>query len=301
MVNCFNYNSNIRHHSRQDVLHALSGFNRPNLLFTPAFPAPAYVHSRSPASFLRVDEDSKRQPEVTSGHSRYFPYRMNRSERRNMIHWEKQRQEVIDTARKMTGCGLVTGTSGNVSLRLPAEDGRELFAITPTSLDYDTLTAADIPIVDFQLNIIDGETAPSTEASLHAGIYRTRPDIGAIIHTHSVHASAVAVTGHDIPAILDDQVIFLGGPVRCARYGTTGSDELAGFVLEALGDRCAALLRNHGALGCGKNSGSALENCRLLEKTAQVYLLVLGCGGLTELGESALCTDSAMYRKIQFG
>jgi len=217
-----------------------------------------------------------------------------------MNSWRQHQQEVIDTALRMEELGLVIGTSGNVSIRAMTGEKESLFAITPTSRAYHTLSCNDIPVLDLNCNIVTGDTVPSIEANLHAGIYRARPDIHAVIHTHSTYASAVAVTGNDIPPILDDQVIYLGGIIRCARYGLVGSKELAEYALEALGDRCAVILRNHGAVGCGKGAQEALENCRLLEKTARIFILAQSHGEVIKLEETAMSHDLAIYVQRQF-
>ena len=122
-----------------------------------------------------------------------------------MSKWHEEKKLVLETSRKMVDKGLVIGLSGNVSLRLPPEDGRELLAITPSSRHYDLLTVDDIQVVDFEAEAVEGELAPSVETMLHIGVYRARKNINAVIHTHSVFASAVSVTGLEIPCIMDDR------------------------------------------------------------------------------------------------
>ena len=212
-----------------------------------------------------------------------------------MSRWQKEKELVLSTARDMVIRGLVIGTSGNVSMRL-GQSGEELLAITPTSLPYHTLSPDDIQVVDFSGRSIEGSLAPSMETNLHIGIYQSRPDVNAVIHTHSVFASAAAVLSHEIPPILDEQVSFLGGSIRCARYGLSGSQELADAVLAALGDRSAALLRNHGAIGTGRNLPDAMTACELLEKTARIYLVVCSAGTVTTLPENAVKHWADYYR-----
>ncbi len=144
-----------------------------------------------------------------------------------MSHWREARKTVLEAALKMSDKGLVIGTSGNISLRLPAQDERQLMAITPTSRHYDTLKIDDIPIIDFDGKNVEGSLAPSIETPLHIGIYQARKDVNAIIHTHSVFASAAAVAGLDIPVILEDQMLFLGGEIKLAGYAPSGTPEMA--------------------------------------------------------------------------
>jgi L-fuculose-phosphate aldolase len=200
-----------------------------------------------------------------------------------MNQWREARKTVLEAALKMSEKGLVVGTSGNISLRLPPQDGRQLIAITPTSRHYDTLTADDIPIIDFEGHRVAGDLSPSIETPLHIRIYRTRKDINAIIHTHSVFASAAAVAGFDIPPILEDQVASLGGAIEVADYALSGTPEQLANVLAALGERNAVLLANHGAVGAGGTMRDAFTACELIEKTARVYLLALAAGRVNVL------------------
>jgi len=197
--------------------------------------------------------------------------------------WHKEKEEVLAAARKMLALGLVTGMAGNVSRRLGPQGGRQLLAITPSSRDYLTLAPDDIQILDFKGQKVEGDLKPSVETPLHIGIYRARKDINAIIHTHSVFASAMAVAGISIPAIIDEQAAFLGGAIKLAKYAPSGSPGLVKNTVIALSDRYAVLLANHGAVGVGANLPAALHACDLLENTAMIYLLALSTGSVNEL------------------
>lgn len=212
-----------------------------------------------------------------------------------MSRWEKQKQLVLAAARRMAAQGLVTGTSGNVSLRLPATGGEEMMAVTPSSLPYDTLTADDIQVVGFDGQAIEGTLAPSTETGLYISIYQARNNVNAIIHTHSVHASAVAVTGRDIPSILEEQVVYLGGEIRCAPFSPSGSPELAQAARDYLGDRSGVLLMNHGAIGTGWDMDAAFAAGELIEHTARIYLLALSAGEANPLPPPAITFWKARY------
>jgi L-fuculose-phosphate aldolase len=197
--------------------------------------------------------------------------------------WLKEKKEVIAAARQILKKGLVTGTAGNVSLRLTVEGERSLLAITPSSRDYLSLTPDDIQILDFDTRKVEGDLVPSVEMPLHIGIYRARKDVNAIIHTHSVFASAMAVAGISIPAIIDEQAAYLGGEIKLAKYAPSGSPELAKNTITALGKRYAVLLANHGAVGVGVNLPAAFHACELLENIAMIYILALSTGSVNEL------------------
>lgn len=197
--------------------------------------------------------------------------------------WESRRQELLQTARRMHRAGLVVATTGNASQRFTEPAGRELVAITPSGLPYDTMAAEDIVVLDMEGRRVAGELAPSIETAMHLAIYRARKGIRAVVHTHTVHASVVAVTSREIPPLLDDQVTFLGGEIRVADYAPPGSPQLAGNAVAALGPRNAALLAGHGAIALGRDLREAFDNCEILEKTARVYALARMVGNIRAL------------------
>jgi L-ribulose-5-phosphate 4-epimerase len=215
--------------------------------------------------------------------------------------WQKEKTLVLETAQKMLDKGLVTGTAGNVSLRLPPEEGRQLLAITPSSRYYDSLGVNDIQIIDFEAQTIEGNLPPSIETALHIGIYQARKNVNAVIHTHSVFASAIAVAGLDVPAILDDQVAFLGGEIKLARHALAGSQEQVMNVVAALEDRSAVLIPNHGAVGTGRTIRQAFTACELIEKTARIYLLAMSTGKVNLMPAEALEAEKSLYDRLQNG
>lgn len=212
-----------------------------------------------------------------------------------MNMWEVQKAEVLEIARQMGEKGLVVGTSGNVSQRFREPAGRELVAITPSGRPYDTMKVEDIVLVDLEGQRVEGELAPSIETMLHVGIYKARKKICAVVHTHAVFGSIIAVTGKDIPPILDDQVIYLGGEIKVASYALPGSPELARNAVAALGPRNAVVLANHGTLTVGRNLREAFNNCELLEKTARVCVLARSLGTLTPLPADMAEVEKAFF------
>ncbi len=216
-----------------------------------------------------------------------------------MTGWKEEKKLVLETSRKMLNKGLTVGTSGNVSLRLPSGDSRQLLAITPNRRPYDSLTIEDIPVIDFETEPVEGDLAPSVETMLHIGIYKVRKNISAVVHTHSVFASAFTVAGMEIPAILDEQVTLVGGEVKLAEYALPGSEELVENALSALGDRNAALLANHGVVGIGRTMADAFAVCELVEKTAKVYLCALTLGKVNPLPAGAVEVEKAFFKMLQ--
>ena len=218
-----------------------------------------------------------------------------------MSKWQQEKRIVLEASQKMLEKGLVVGTSGNVSLRLTPEDGRELLAISPSQQYYDTLTVDDIQVIDFEVEPVEGDLIPSVETMLHIGIYRARRNVNAVIHTHSVFASAIAVAGLDIPPILDDQVVFIGGEINLAKYAFSGSPELIENVLSALGERNGVLLPNHGAVGVGRTMRDAFTTCELVEKTAKIYLSALALGKVSLLPAETVEAAKAFFAMLQSG
>jgi L-fuculose-phosphate aldolase len=182
----------------------------------------------------------------------------------------KLKMEIVEAGKRMLRKGLVIGASGNISIRISGEDK---IVITPSQIEYDKIGVNDVVVVDFKKNILEGDRSPSVETGMHIGVYETRPNVGAIVHTHSVYASAIASLGKTIPPFLDDIVLMLGGEIEVAEYGIPGSKELAENAVRALGKKNAVLLANHGALCCGKNLEGAFVNAELVERAAKIFIL----------------------------
>jgi L-fuculose-phosphate aldolase len=203
---------------------------------------------------------------------------------------------VADAARKIRGLGLVTERSGNVSVRVPAGDGRGLLAITPSGRAYSRLSADEVPVVDFDVEPVEDGLPPSSESLLHVELYRARPDVGAVVHTHSVYASVAAVTGLAIPPIIDEMIVYIGGAVRVSEYAFPGTQELSDNVREALGDRNAALIRNHGVVAVGRDLTEALDVCELVERVSQIFVLSSLLGGAQTLPDDVVEAEQSIFR-----
>ena len=178
---------------------------------------------------------------------------------------EAERLAVVAAARRMIERGLVINTSGNVSVRI----GRWI-AITPSAVAYETMTAADVCVVDAESGAQDdSRLLPSSELPLHLAVYRAT-SAGAIVHTHSHFATVLSTLVDRLPAI-HYQVADLGGEVEVAPYATFGTDELARVTTQALAGRNAALMRNHGVTAIGSDVDKALARAFTVEWIASVY------------------------------
>ncbi|HOJ00636.1 MAG TPA: class II aldolase/adducin family protein [Anaerolineaceae bacterium] len=181
------------------------------------------------------------------------------------------REEIIFTAKQMLKKGYVVGTAGNVSSVIR---DRKTIIITPSGAPYESLEPQDLIACDMDGNKISGEKKPSSEILMHANIYKNREDVGSIVHSHSIYATALAVNGTPIPYCLDEMYFSVGDrSIPVAKYGKSGTQELADHIVEALGkENKAVLVRNHGMVAVGKNMTEAFENCEVVEKTAMIFI-----------------------------
>ena len=210
--------------------------------------------------------------------------------------WDEARRAVAETARELAHLGLVAATSGNVSTRLKAAEGRELLAITASLKSCATLSPQDVMIIDFEAEPVEGEQIPSSETLIHVAIYKARPDVQAVIHAHPVFASVAAVAGLDIPPIIDELVVLVGGAIKVAEYGFPGSEDLAQKACHALEGRKATLLRNHGMISVGKTLQEALDICHLVERASQVFVYASLMGKVNLLSSEVVEAEKALFQ-----
>ena len=215
-----------------------------------------------------------------------------------MADFRAERQDVLDAVRRIVAAGLVSAASGNVSRRIRETD-RDLVAVTASRVPYHRFTIDDVLVVDMDVEPVFGDRIPSSESLCHTAAYRARADVGAVIHTHSLYASAFAVAGRAIPAILDEQVVLLGGPVEVAEYGAAASEDLAEKAVASLGERAAVLLRNHGVLGVGADLEEAVAVVELVERVARICILSEAIGGAVELAAEIVHDEQQVYRMMK--
>jgi L-fuculose-phosphate aldolase len=182
---------------------------------------------------------------------------------------EDIRTSIVEAAREMLRLGLVSGTSGNVSAR----DGDNVI-ITPARLAYVEMTEDDLVALDPDGGYAEDGREPSSERRVHLAIYAARQDAGAIVHTHSVHATAWSFLGEPLDTGTEELEAAVGGAVRTARFAPTGSDEIAEEAVEALGDRGAVLLGRHGVVAVAETPAAALARCVVVERQAQLAWLL---------------------------
>ena len=204
-----------------------------------------------------------------------------------------ERAAVARAAREMERLDLASGSSGNVSLRI---GGEGLMAITPMGVPYAGMDESDIVVVDSDLEPVEGDLPPSSESLLHLDIYAVREDVAAVVHTHSIFSSVAAVIGREIPPIVDEMVVYIGGGIRVSEYAFPGSEELAESVCGALEERSAALIRNHGAVGVGSTVEEALRVCVLVERVAKIHTYAAMSGRVGTLPSAVVEREQAVYK-----
>ncbi len=177
------------------------------------------------------------------------------------------REEIVLYCQKMAATGLTPGTSGNISAFSPEEG---LLAISPSGLEYQSMTPDDIVVLDLEGNKVEGQRAPSSEYELHRVFYARRKEVGAVVHTHSTYATTLACLGWDLPAI-HYILAFAGDRVPCAPYVTYGTPELAEAVFQAAENYNAVLMGNHGLLALGPDLERAFLTASSVEYAAEIF------------------------------
>lgn len=185
----------------------------------------------------------------------------------------RMRRALVEAAWEVERLGLSPGTSGNLSVRVPGG-----FLVTPSGVPYGAMEPADTVFLTDAGEPTGDRMRPSSEWRLHAAIYADRPDAGAIVHLHSPHATAVACLRSDIPPFHYMVARAGGDSIRCARYETFGTEELAFAALEALEDRKACLLANHGQVAIGPTVEDAMRLAGEVEEIAHVWSIALEAG-----------------------
>ena len=187
---------------------------------------------------------------------------------------QNEREDVVKYCRKMITAGLTKGTGGNISI-LNRELG--LMAVSPSGIDYFETAAEDVVVMDLAGNVVDGRRKPSSEYELHRIFYVRRQDIDAVVHTHSVYATVLATLRQPLPAA-SYLVAYSGLDVRCAEYASFGTTELAERTFDAMNERFAVLMANHGLLTGSKDILNAFNIAEQIEYCAEVYVKARAIG-----------------------
>jgi L-ribulose-5-phosphate 4-epimerase len=190
------------------------------------------------------------------------------------------REELWELHLELPKNDLVKWTGGNVSARDP-QSGYVM--IKPSGVRYEYLKPEHMIVLDLEGNVIEGELKPSSDTASHLYIYRERPDVGGIVHTHSPYATAFAALGKPIPVYLTAMGDEFGGPIPCGDFALIGSEAIGKVVVEAIGSSCAVLLKNHGVFTIGANAEAAVKAAVMTEDVAKTVWLALQIGEPEEL------------------
>lgn len=200
---------------------------------------------------------------------------------------EKLRTEVSLLHGELPRNNLVSWTSGNVSARDP-ETG--LVVIKPSGMRYEELTPATMVVVDLDGKVMEGNMKPSTDCGSHLYIYRHRPEVRGVVHTHSPYATAFAAVGQDIPCVITAMADEFGGPVPCGGYARIGGEAIGEEVVRVLATRpCSAiLLKQHGVFTIGPSAKSAVKSAVMVEDVARTVFLARQLGTVENLSQEEI-------------
>lgn len=185
------------------------------------------------------------------------------------------REELVRLHAELPRHQLVVWTGGNVSVRDP-DTG--LVAIKPSGVRYEDLTAASMVVMDLDGAVVEGDLKPSSDAASHLYVYRRRPDVNGVVHTHSRFATAFAAVGRPIPVYLTAQADEFGGPIPCAGFAFIGDDSIGQLVVEGIGSSPAILLKNHGVFTVGPSAAAAVKAAVMVEDIAATVWAALQLG-----------------------
>ncbi len=200
-----------------------------------------------------------------------------------------ERELLVEYGKKLIDKNLTKGTSGNLSI---FNREKELFAITPSGVDYYETSIEDIVIMNLNGNVVEGNKKPSSEYNLHRIFYVNRDDINAIVHAHTVYSTVLSCLKMSLPAV-HYMIASAGKDVRCAEYATFGTEELAKNAYDAMRDRKAVLLANHGVLTAGKDIFEAFSILEDVEYVSELYIKA------KNLGEPVIIDDKEMGKIIE--
>ncbi len=179
------------------------------------------------------------------------------------------KQSIIAACLQLESIGYVIGTYGNASARIPGG-----LIVTPSRVDYLTITPEDMVTVSDEGQVIGGHRLPSSETSVHRLIYLARPDVNVVLHTHSFYATALSCLHITVPVIVEEQSQLIGDEIRTTQYVPAGQHERLGEeVARTLGNSNGVMLANHGSVSCGRTVDEALFTCQIVERVAQMWLM----------------------------
>jgi L-ribulose-5-phosphate 4-epimerase len=190
------------------------------------------------------------------------------------------REELLQLHMELPKSGLVAWTSGNVSLR---DRDTGLVMIKPSGIRYEALRPEDMVIVDLEGKVVEGTLKYSSDTTSHLFIYRARPDVNGVVHTHSPYATAFAAVGRPIPVYLTAHGDEFGGPIPCGEFALIGGEEIGKIVVDTIGSSRAVLLKNHGVFTIGPTAEAAVKAAVMVEDIARTVWLALQIGQPNEI------------------
>ncbi len=205
---------------------------------------------------------------------------------------EKLRERVLLANLALPAEGLVTWTSGNVSGRDPETN---LMVIKPSGVLFQDLTAEDLVVLDMDGKVVEGERGPSSDTATHLWVYRNRPDVHGLVHTHSNYATAFAAVNRPIPPVLTAIADEFGGPIPCGGYASIGGKEIGEEILRSIGKSCAILMKNHGVFTIGPTVEKALKAAIMTEDVAKTVWLAMQIGTPDELSAEEVIRNFDRY------
>ncbi|MFN8632155.1 MAG: L-ribulose-5-phosphate 4-epimerase [Chloroflexota bacterium] len=208
---------------------------------------------------------------------------------------ESLRRELSALHDELPANDLVRWTGGNISAR-DAETG--LVVIKPSGVRYGELSPESMVVVDLDGNVVEGEHSPSSDTSSHLYVYRHRPDVNGVVHTHSRYATAFAAVGREIPVYLTAQADEFGCAIPCAGFAFIGDDSIGRLVVDTIGESTAVLLKNHGVFTIGRDARSAVKSAVMVEDIAATVFLALQLGQPDELPPDAVARLHDRYMNV---
>ncbi len=208
---------------------------------------------------------------------------------------EQLKEELYQLHLELPRHNLVVWTGGNVSARDP-ETG--LVAIKPSGVRYEQLRPHHMVVLDLEGNIVEGDLKPSSDTYSHLYIYRHRPDVGGVVHTHSRYATAFAAVGRPIPVVLTAIADEFGGEIPCGGFSLIGDESIGKVVVESIGRSVAVLLKNHGVFTIGKSAEAAVKVAVMTEDNAAAVWMALQLGTPDEIPAEDVAKLHYRYKNV---
>ncbi|WP_339060509.1 L-fuculose-phosphate aldolase [Tepidibacillus marianensis] len=205
---------------------------------------------------------------------------------------QEEREQIVEFGKKLITSGLTKGTGGNISVYNRQEN---LMAISPSGLDYFETKSKDVVVLNLNGDVVEGTRKPSSELAMHSIFYRKRDDINAVVHTHSPYATTISALNWGLPAA-SYLVAYAGPNVRCAKYASFGTPELAENAFEAMKDRRAVLLANHGLLAGAHDLINAFNIAEEIEFSAEIYYRAKSIGDPVILSDEEMQVMLAKFK-----